>query len=81
MPYSYLHKTIDNLINTDFETLSQINDIGPTMANSIIEFFNQEQTIGNWGTEVQSGSFFMVILLECDLGKLSKLIGPQVAFL
>ena len=39
------YKTLDNLIDTDFETLSKINDIGPTMANSIIEFFNQEQTI------------------------------------
>ena len=37
-------KTIDNLAQADFETLSQIDDIGPIVANSIIEFFMQEQT-------------------------------------
>ena len=37
-------KNIDNLANADFDTLSQIDDIGPIMANSIIEFFSQEQT-------------------------------------
>ena len=37
-------KNIDNLMNANFETLSSINDIGPIMANSIIEFFNQDQT-------------------------------------
>ena len=31
-------------MNANFETLSSINDIGPIMANSIIEFFNQDQT-------------------------------------
>lgn len=39
------YKTIENLINTTKEELNQINDIGPIVANSIIEFFNQEQTI------------------------------------
>ena len=38
------YKTLDNLSNTNFETLSEIPDIGPIVANSIIEFFNQEQT-------------------------------------
>ncbi len=38
------YKNIDNLINAEFEDLSQINDIGPIVANSIREFFNQEQT-------------------------------------
>ena len=38
------YKTLDNLANTDYDTLSQINDIGPIVANSIMEFFNQEQT-------------------------------------
>ncbi|MBR3162906.1 MAG: NAD-dependent DNA ligase LigA [Clostridia bacterium] len=37
-------KTIDNLAKADFETLSQIDDIGPIVANSIREFFMQEQT-------------------------------------
>ena len=39
------YKTIDNLANASFEELSQINDIGEVMANSIREFFMQEQTI------------------------------------
>ncbi len=37
-------KTLDNLANASFETLSDINDIGPIVANSIVEFFNQVQT-------------------------------------
>ncbi len=39
------YKNIDNLIEAEFEDLSMINDIGPIVANSIREFFNQEQTI------------------------------------
>ncbi len=38
------YKSLDNLANTDFETLSNIPDIGPIVANSIMEFFNEEQT-------------------------------------
>ena len=38
------YKTMENLQNAKFEQLSQINDIGEVMANSIIEFFMQEQT-------------------------------------
>lgn len=38
------YKTIDNLINSEFEDLSNINDIGPIVANSIKEFFMQDQT-------------------------------------
>lgn len=38
------YKTIDNLANAEFEDLSNINDIGPIVANSIKEFFMQEQT-------------------------------------
>lgn len=38
------YKTIDNLSNATFEELSEINDIGEVMANSIKEFFAQEQT-------------------------------------
>ena len=38
------YKTIDNIMNASFEELSEINDIGEVMANSIREFFMQEQT-------------------------------------
>ncbi len=38
------YKTLDKLAETNFEELSNIDDIGPIVANSIIEFFNQEQT-------------------------------------
>ena len=38
------YKNIENLMNAKFDELSQINDIGEVMANSIIEFFMQEQT-------------------------------------
>ena len=37
-------KNIDSLANATFEELSQIDDIGPIMANSIVEFFSNEQT-------------------------------------
>ena len=37
-------KTLENLANADFDTLSEINDVGPIVANSIIEFFSQDQT-------------------------------------
>ena len=39
------YKNIDNLANASFEELSMINDIGPVVANSIREFFMQDQTI------------------------------------
>ena len=39
------YKTIDNLMNASFEELSMIDDIGPIVANSIREFFLEEQTI------------------------------------
>ena len=38
------YKSIDNLSNASFESLSETNDVGPIVANSIKEFFNQEQT-------------------------------------
>ena len=38
------YKNIDNLMEAEFEDLSMINDIGPIVANSIREFFMQEQT-------------------------------------
>ncbi len=38
------YKTIDKLMEAKFEDLSNINDIGPIVANSIQEFFKQEQT-------------------------------------
>ena len=39
------YKAMDNLMNASFEELSMIDDIGPIVANSIIEFFQEEQTI------------------------------------
>ena len=39
------YKTIDNLANASFESLSMIEDIGEVVANSIKEFFEQEQTL------------------------------------
>ena len=38
------YKTMDNLMKASFEDLSLINDIGPIVAKSITEFFEQEQT-------------------------------------
>ena len=38
------YKNMENLMKAKFDELSQINDIGEVMANSIIEFFMQEQT-------------------------------------
>ena len=35
---------MENLAKADFEELKQIEDIGDIMANSIVEFFSQEQT-------------------------------------
>ena len=37
-------KNIDNLSNATLEELSEIDDIGPIMAQSIVDFFNQVQT-------------------------------------
>lgn len=39
------YKTMDNLANATFDDLSQINDIGPIVADSIREFFMQDQTV------------------------------------
>ena len=39
------YKTMDNLMNATYEELSNINDIGPIAANSIREFFLEDQTI------------------------------------
>ena len=38
------YRTMDNLSNASFEELSEIKDIGEVMANSIREFFLQQQT-------------------------------------
>ncbi len=38
------YKNIDNLMVAELEDLSAINDIGPIVASSIREFFQQEQT-------------------------------------
>ena len=37
-------KNIDNLSNATLEELSEIDDIGPIMAQSIVDFFDQSQT-------------------------------------
>lgn len=37
-------KNMENLSNANFEELSEIDDVGPIVANSISEFFSQEQT-------------------------------------
>lgn len=39
------YKTMDNLMNAKFDELSKIKDIGEVMADSIREFFLQDQTI------------------------------------
>ena len=39
------YNNIDNLANASFESLSMIEDIGPIVANSIREFFMEEQTL------------------------------------
>ena len=38
------YNNIDNLAEADVENLNQVEDIGPIVANSIREFFEQEQT-------------------------------------
>ena len=38
------YKNMDDLMEARLEDLSEIKDIGPIVANSIQEFFNQEQT-------------------------------------
>ena len=38
------YKTIDNLMQANLEELSEIADIGPIMAKSIVEFFEEDQT-------------------------------------
>ena len=37
-------KTMDNIMNATAEELVQIDDMGEIMANSLVEFFSQEQT-------------------------------------
>ena len=39
------YKSMDNLMNASLEELSMQDDVGEITANSIYEFFNQEQTI------------------------------------
>ena len=38
------YQTLDNLIQADYEELSQVEDVGEVTARSILEFFSQEQT-------------------------------------
>ena len=37
------YKTMNKLMNATFEQLSLIEDVGPAMANSVVEFFSREQ--------------------------------------
>ena len=39
------YRTLDKLMNASYEELSYLEDVGPVMANSIREFFMQDQTI------------------------------------
>lgn len=39
------YKTMDNLAGASFEDLSMTEDIGPVIAQSIYDFFHQEQTL------------------------------------
>ena len=39
------YKTLDNLAGASFEDLQEMNDVGEVMANSIVEFFAQDQTL------------------------------------
>lgn len=38
------YKTLDNIAGASFEELQEMNDVGEVMANSIVEFFAQDQT-------------------------------------
>ncbi len=38
------YKNMNNLMNATYEDLSMIDDIGPVVANSVVEFFAQDQT-------------------------------------
>jgi len=38
-------ETVDELAKADFETLSNINEIGPVMAKSIVDFFNNPENL------------------------------------
>ena len=38
------YENMDNLSNASIEDLSQVDEVGPIVANSINEFFSQEQT-------------------------------------
>ena len=38
-------KNIDNFMNADFETLNNINDIGPIIASNIVEYFKNEKNV------------------------------------
>lgn len=38
------YKTLDNIADASFEELQEMNDVGEVMANSIVEFFAQDQT-------------------------------------
>lgn len=42
---SKYYKTMDNLIKADFDELKSIPDIGDVIANSIIDYFNNEKNI------------------------------------
>ena len=49
------YKTMDNLMNATFDEISMINDIGPVVANSVVEFFHQDQTIDLIGKLKEAG--------------------------
>ena len=49
-------KTLDNLANADFDTLSQINDVGPIVANSIVQTKDLIERLKGYGVNMEDTS-------------------------
>ena len=61
------YKTMDNLQNANFESLSETEDVGEITANSIIEFFMQNQTIDTIEKLKKAGVNMQIISLDEQL--------------
>lgn len=57
-------KNIDALMNADFETLSAVNEVGPSIAQSVVDFFSQEENKEEIGRLKQAGLSFEVVEKE-----------------